>query len=476
MVLLALQVLYRREKLPDPKPKEKQLVPLSDLITIDEKFINLFKTYKETNGHMTVGPNYMVPNPDRTNTWPEWSFGFPLGRYAQGLRKEHIKREIEKPIMEELNNLGFIWKPGQHKTEYKVHAFQIYKELHNNSTEIPRGFVVPMNSAHWPKEAWGLPLGNILYFSQWRVGKYNHLKPGLKKLGFIFPSNNILEGFKAYKNAMNSTDLDDAFVVPHRARKFPEATWSMELGQMYKLLRNTTAEVYIRLRTKIKKLGYEVRNDYIALNAFATFKSHFKHFEIPEDFVVPSDTPEWPRITWGLPLGEIHQAVRKHQMFPLIKNKMKRMGYIYGKETLLAEIIDEVAAMSEEDVAKFEAHMTEEQKLLNKRRKRMKILKYLAKNKKLIKRAQELGSAKRKEIRKKAQTAEELRFERANNHLKKILLKRKGAKERKELKRAKRRVMMKEHEAMKLRVKNVKKPLFIFKASKTKKVSTNSRT
>lgn len=433
------------------------MVSMKDSVIVDDCYVDLFRKYKDQYGNVAVEPNWVIPIDVEKAVWPEWSWGLPFGRYANDLRIPRVRRKIPKEIKQQLNDLGFAWKLSDIRKKSKVQAFQRYKELYNDSLSIPRNFVVPSDSKLWPKDAWGMALGRILFLAQTKTNKHSDIKSGLKKLGFQFPLNDILLGFRAYKRVTNSTDLEDDFVIPE-SEKYPQSTWNMRLGEMYKLLRNTTEDSYVRLRMRVMRHGFVVRNDHIAAKAFEVFKSIFKHLNVPNDFVIPSGSTEWPRVTWDLPLGIICEDLKHHRIFPLIRNKMNRLGFKYGPERLGDKLIMP-NSMSEEELTKEVERITIRNEALWKHAKQSRIMKYLKKERITVKKARKIAITKRIEAKQKKLDAEELRFHRANKHLKKILTKRKDAAERKEIKRAKRRLLMKRDAEMKLRVKKLNKPI-----------------
>lgn len=116
--------------------------------------------YRELFGDVSIPIKYTVPMGD--SNWSRELWGLKLGlRY-----KDIIGREENEKKRALLSTLDISCDKLRHRSGCRVElAIQIYKSLYHHRADqdtilrIPRQFVVPSVDPHWPRELWGMKLG-----------------------------------------------------------------------------------------------------------------------------------------------------------------------------------------------------------------------------------------------------------------------------------------------------------------------------
>jgi len=239
-------------------------------------------------------------------------------------------------------------------------AFQLYKAAYGD-LKIPTRFVVP-SMAPWPEAAWGMPLGKKV--SQIRSeGKYvennEKRRQQLEKLGFIWrlrseaksaegkaeiSFDQIYEALKVYRDEVQPTgplDVPSEYTVPD-SQPWPEHLRGLPLGRSVQTVRsksflkaNPGAEeklkaIGFQLSTKMAANDIRFQNVYIALKCY---KEIYGDLLVPQPFEVPSDSPDWPKATWGLRLGARVNAIRSQGTFvktnPERRELLDEIGFVW---------------------------------------------------------------------------------------------------------------------------------------------------
>eukprot|EP00536_Pseudo-nitzschia_multiseries_P016115 jgi/Psemu1/247332/estExt_Genewise1.C_10210009 len=254
-------------------------------------------------------------------------------------------------------------------------ALQLYKAAYGD-LKVPARFVVP-SAAPWPEPAWGMKLGQkvgAIRETGLYVDKSKKRREQLEKLGFIWmlraptdtsiPFDQIYDALTVYRAEIKPSGpltVPTEFSVPD-AEPWPESTRGLPLGRSIKQLRS---KAYLKenpgSEEKLKQIGFETdkklsANDkrfqavYLALERY---KETYGDLLVPQPFVVPSDSAEWPEESWGLRLGARVNAIRSQGTF--IKNNSERqdmldaLGFVWTppeKETKKREAILEASGKS----------------------------------------------------------------------------------------------------------------------------------
>jgi len=273
-----------------------------------------------------------------------------------------------------------------------IAAFQMYKAAYGD-LKVPVRFVVPAMPP-WPREAWNLKLG-VRVASIRSTGRYVENNPQRRKIledmGFLWrlrairnkqqsssssstlstttetdATNNNAEGsalwmdgitfdqvhsaLLTYKDLYSGPDEDcdmnaipNSFTVPN-VEPWPEITRGMPLGKKISFIKSKVywanipgaQQALLELGIDLDYNGVVASNDvryqkvYVAL---ATYKKMYGDLLVPQPFVVPSDTDQWPREVWGLRLGARVNAIRSQGTFvnttPFRKQELDDLGFIW---------------------------------------------------------------------------------------------------------------------------------------------------
>jgi len=227
-------------------------------------------------------------------------------------------------------------------------ALQLYKAA-NGDLKVPAKFVVP-SEAPWPEPAWGVKLGQKvgsiretgLYVSESQQ-RYQQLE----KLGFIWklraatdtsiPFDQIYDALSVYRAEIKPSGpltVPTEFSVPD-AEPWPENTRGLPLGRSIKQLRS---KAYLKenpgAEEKLRQIGFETDKKLSANDkrfqavyfALERYKETYGDLLVPQPFVVPTDSSEWPEESWGLRLGARVNAIRSQGTF--IKNNSERQDML----------------------------------------------------------------------------------------------------------------------------------------------------
>ena len=129
------------------------------------------------------------------------------------------------------------------------------------------------------------------------------------------------------------------FIVPNYD-PWPEATRGMPLG---KKIPSVRTKAYLKANPgatdKLKKIGFEF-NGKVAANdarfnnvydALVRYKELNGDLLVPQPFIIPEKSSEWPEETWGLRLGARVNAIRSQGTFvksnPARKQQLNDLGF-----------------------------------------------------------------------------------------------------------------------------------------------------
>jgi hypothetical protein len=205
----------------------------------------------------------------------------------------------------------------------------------------------------YTEPAWGMKLGqkvgsirnNGLYISN-----NEQRRQQLEKLGFVWrvraatksavdskdytiPFDQIYDALVVYRNEIKPSGpltVPVEFTVPD-ADPWPENTRGLPLGRSVEQLRsNSYLKQYPGAKEKLQEIGFETdkklsANDarfqavYLALERY---KDIYGDLLVPQPFVVPTNSDDWPKESWGLRLGARVNAIRSQGTF--VKDNAER--------------------------------------------------------------------------------------------------------------------------------------------------------
>ena len=129
------------------------------------------------------------------------------------------------------------------------------------------------------------------------------------------------------------------FIVPSYD-PWPEATRDMPLG---KKIPSVRTKAYLKANPgatdKLKQIGFEFDGKVAAndarfnnvYNALVRYKELNGDLLVPQPFIIPDDSSDWPEETWGLRLGARVNAIRSQGTFvktnPARKDQLNELGF-----------------------------------------------------------------------------------------------------------------------------------------------------
>jgi len=210
--------------------------------------------------------------------------------------------------------------------------------------------IFPHISIYLTESAWGMKLGQkvgSIRETGLYVDESKQRRQQLEKLGFVWklraatdtsiPFDQIYDALAVYRSEIKPSGpltVPTEFCVPD-ADPWPENTRGLPLGRSIKQLRT---KAYLKAnpgaKERLKEIGFEIdkklsANDkrfqavYLALERY---KETYGDLLVPQPFVVPTDSEEWPEESWGLRLGARVNAIRSQGTF--IKNNAERQDML----------------------------------------------------------------------------------------------------------------------------------------------------
>jgi len=136
------------------------------------------------------------------------------------------------------------------------------------------------------------------------------------------------------------------FIVPGPSEKWPEPCWGLKLGQVVESIRRGKyAKVIAREPDLHLNLRFSGQNQTATdrkwrnniLPALVAYRNNFGDLFVQQSFVVPEDSPKWPKGTEGLRLGQVVSRIRQGKFADQIKRDRKLlddMGFIWKVWTM----------------------------------------------------------------------------------------------------------------------------------------------
>lgn len=262
--------------------------------------LSAFKMYKAAYGDLKVPQRFIVPN---MAPWPAAAWGYKLGRTVAGIRQTG-KLVANQPARREiLEELGFVWSvrsrpvvavgdkdAGSGETPLVTvqqvwMAVRAYKQLVQPAgpLAIPSNFVVP-NVDPWPDQVRGLPLGPQLAAMQSTLEQDTALQERFAAIGYHVVDPNAAAA--AAKAALKESGSFGNSATPPLVAAGGGKRISASEARFQK--------VY---------------------SALVTYKKIYGDLLVPQPFVVPEQSADWPKETWALRLGARVNAIRSQGTF-----------------------------------------------------------------------------------------------------------------------------------------------------------------
>jgi hypothetical protein len=210
-------------------------------------------------------------------------------------------------------------------------ACQLYKQLYNNTTYIPANFIVPNETISqlyqlplWPKEYWNMRLGMI--YMRIRSRRYHQMiHPALQSLGYelnnlgeYFPRLITLEEIRqaliTYYNLHGSYVISKRYLIPENDTSYPIVFRGKDLRKYVYDYYYTRFSPRFKHIEKLDAVGfswnsYAYRSQRI-FDAYTTYQQLYNTSYVSRSFRIPMNNTQWPKETWGLPLGQRLKYIR----------------------------------------------------------------------------------------------------------------------------------------------------------------------
>jgi Helicase associated domain len=176
----------------------------------------------------------------------------------------------------------------------------------------------------------------------WRLRTVTQDKASMKGITF----QQILDAVETYKREVKPNDdtftIPVTFVVPD-SDPWPVTTRGLPLGKQLSTMKGKTfLTKNPDVATKLAQLGIELDpvsavNDtrfQKVLDALTYYRNIHGDLLVPQPFVVPDNTSDWPEDTWGLRLGARVNAIRSQGTFindnPLRRKLLDDIGFVWS--------------------------------------------------------------------------------------------------------------------------------------------------
>ena len=302
--------------------------------------------YKEKNGHMLVPRLYIIPS--NTDEWPVDIWGMRLGAVVKNIRTGHGYKDHREDFIK----IGFDYtsQSSAHGFVVVKSALDIYKEKYGDML-VPFSFAVPYCES-WPKELWGLKLGTVV--NSIRGGtRYKDHREELTISGFDYSSQSATQRFDSvraallrYKEKHGNMLVHRSFIIPDKSKEWPEETWGIRLGKIVSRIRSGQSRK--DQRDELMMLGFDyqpqvtVHGYPVVRAALLIYKSTVGNVNMPQAYVVPSHTVDWPEDMWGMRLGVVLKSIRNGRAYKDHYEELSIMGVKYNKKAVYDSVIPAV--------------------------------------------------------------------------------------------------------------------------------------
>jgi hypothetical protein len=329
-----------------PKPRSRNLYPRRYLekrfrkrvvSRIDSTKLALLR-HQELFGDMPILKMFEVP--DKTDVWPQATWGLKLGRVVSNIRRgvsySSIRGEFEK--------IGFDFNPEPTHKIYKYESVLLallqYRQLYGNM-RVPKRFVVPHDSDAWPTSAWGLKLG--ITVSRIRGGiTYVSMRNELESIGFdysrqlyhkTYGHQSVKQALLRYQELYGDMRVPIKFKVPDDSKMWPPAVLGLRLGRVVANLRG--GKTYTSLRDWLESIGFDYSFKLFGRTkgydrvkqALLRYKELYGNMRVPVRFKVPDESSAWPSAVLGLRLGRVVTNIRQGLSYAAMHDELKEIGF-----------------------------------------------------------------------------------------------------------------------------------------------------
>jgi hypothetical protein len=311
--------------------------------------VDAIKTYKTVH-NIAPGSPVVIPVlfivPQDSSEWPQELWGMRLGQITLAILRAGTFRKY-KQVFSALGLAGY----RDESARQAIEAIKTYRAVHNipegSPVVIPQAYVVPHGTAEWPQELWGVKLGRTAC-EILQKGIFSKFANEISALGLSarneFAAEQLIAAVRAYRAVHNIPEgspvvIPTSFTVPHDSSDWPQVLWGKKLG--WAVMHCHAGRCYQECRAELKKLGLAQKYGSIKdrarklLLAIETYRKVFnvpdgRRLFVPQKYVVPHDSPDWPQELWGLKLGIKVSDYVNRNTYPEYTEQFRALG-LYRK-------------------------------------------------------------------------------------------------------------------------------------------------
>ncbi|KAF0698785.1 Aste57867_10608 [Aphanomyces stellatus] len=250
--------------------------------------------------------DFVVPS---TPPWPPSLRGTRIDVAA--FRVAYRFGRLAPSVVTSLNALRFVWDDLEaFEWTIELLALRTYRALHGDLC-VPDPFVVA-TTPDWPKDTWGLPLGQ-------RCGALRAAKASLTSLeldqlddlGFPWDANDVawanrLKALAIFHQVHGHCRIPREFVVPANDSQWPQETWHKPLGWIAAALRQAISKLPWAQYEELTMLGFDWTEDGTGQKGPAVWRGAMRCKAAAASFATSTRLPATPKIAFRGGGGEGH--------------------------------------------------------------------------------------------------------------------------------------------------------------------------
>lgn len=162
--------------------------------------------------------------------------------------------------------MGFVLYPVDEKFKQLVRALQTYEKIHGHYM-VPVKFVVPVENTEWPRELWGMPLGDRYKRLLLPGGMSMEERKYMVEQGvsteqiMVQKAERLLLAVRTYKKVHRIPKgarcfIPRSYIIPMGSPQWPRSLWDMKLGMVVKNV--IKGKQYAKCRDELTALGVAV--------------------------------------------------------------------------------------------------------------------------------------------------------------------------------------------------------------------------
>eukprot|EP01033_Poteriospumella_lacustris_P023330 gene23330-biopygen7914 len=291
-------------------------------------------------GHYEVPRTYVVAADDAAYAVPVR--GMKLGRIV----KDIIHDERYAEHRGELEAMGVPLKPRKELMVDRIcEAVRCYRREYGEKKRIPLTYMVPEESSSYPRELWGLALGQAVY-RICKSGAYADYRDRFEALGLKIESPSPLDtlmedklivvatSLSLFRQLYHHANVPQAFVVPAE-EPWPQELHGDRLGMQISYLRTSKKRLPPAQVEQLDNAGMVWSHEEYQVGrierGLTTYKAMYGDVRIPKLFVVPHGDGRWDRDLWDMMLGLSVLGIRNDGYYEAHRSRFEALGLTFDR-------------------------------------------------------------------------------------------------------------------------------------------------